>query len=57
MKAITAKQAEKLLKKLGLTSVDNGVTFYATSDDESAVWEFDSKKERDAFVDKNKLWK
>ena len=57
MTAITAKQAEKLLKKLGLTSVDNGVTFYATSDDESAVWEFDSKKERDAFVDKNKLWK
>lgn len=57
MKAITAKQAEKLLKKLGLTSVDNGVTFYATSDDESAVWEFDSKIERDAFVEKNKLWK
>lgn len=57
MKAITAKQAEKLLKKLGLTSVDNGITFCATSDDESAVWEFYSKRERDAFVEKNKLWK
>lgn len=46
-----------MLKKLGLAVMDNGVTFYATSDDESAVWEFDSKKERDAFVSKNKTWK
>ena len=57
MKAITAKQAEKLLKKLGLTAMDNGITFYATSDDESGVWEFDTKRERDEFVERNKFWK
>ena len=47
LKPITAKQAEKLTKKLGLCFGDDGRTFYATNEEETDIWEFDSKKERD----------
>ena len=50
MKAITAKQAYKLLEKLGLDYGNDGRTFFATDDEESEVYEFESKKERDEFV-------
>ena len=51
-KAITAKKAEKLSDELGLCFSGNldGRTYYATNEEESEIWEFDSKKERDAFV-------
>ena len=51
-KAITAKHAYKLMTKLGLDSGDDGRTFYATNEEESEVWEFDSKAERDEFVNR-----
>lgn len=46
-KPINAREAEKLMKKLGLCFGGDGRTFYATNEDETEVWEFDSKKERD----------
>lgn len=47
LKPLTAKQAEKLMKKLGLCWGQDGRTFYATNEEETEVWEFDSKRERD----------
>ena len=52
MKAITAKYAEELLRKLGNDYGGDGRTFYATNEEETGVWEFDNKKERDEFVNK-----
>ena len=52
MKAITAKYAEELLRKLGNDYGGDGRTFYATNEEETEVWEFDSKRERDEFVNR-----
>lgn len=52
MKSITAKYAEKLLQELGHDYGNDGRTFYATNEEEDEVWEFDSKKERDEFVNR-----
>lgn len=51
-KKLTAREAEKLLRKLGLCymGADDGRSFYAANEDETEVWEFDTKRERDAFV-------
>lgn len=53
-KAITSRQAKKLADKLNLCfdGEADGRTYYATNSAESALWEFDSKKERDEFVKK-----
>ena len=53
-KAITAKQAYKLMTELGLCFGDDGRTFYATDEEETEVWEFDSKRERDELLS---MWK
>ena len=50
--AITAKQAYKLAEELGISISDDGTTFYATNKKRSELWEFETKKERDAFVNK-----
>lgn len=50
VRAITAKQAIRIMKKLGLCYGEDGRTFYATNADESEVWEYDTKKERDEAV-------
>jgi hypothetical protein len=52
LKKITAKEAEKIMAELGLCFGDDGRTFYATNEEHTEVWEFDSKKERDAFVNR-----
>ena len=54
-KAITSKKAQEITNKTGmaLCGADDGRTFYATNEEESEVWLFDTKKERDAFVDRN----
>ena len=54
LKAITAKEAERLTLKLGLCWGDDRRTFYATDEDETEVWEFDSKTERDKAVKKDR---
>jgi len=51
--AITAKQAEKLTRKLGLCFGQDGRTYYATNEEETEIWEFDTKKARDAAVAKD----
>ena len=52
MKAINRKQADILADKLGLDILGggDGLTFFATNEKETDLYEFDSKKERDAFV-------
>lgn len=51
MKAITRKEAERICRKLGLAVTEgDGKTYFMTNDDESEVWEFDSKAKRDEAV-------
>lgn len=50
MKKITAKEAYKIMDMLGLCYGDDGRTYYATDEDETEVYEFDSKKERDEWL-------
>ncbi len=53
-KAITAKQAKAIGEKTGFPITEgNGRTFYATTEDESDIFEFDTKRERDAWVERN----
>lgn len=52
VKKISARYAEKLQEKLGLCYGNDGVTFYATDEEETAVYDFDSKKERDEWVER-----
>ena len=52
MKAITAKEAKRIGEATGFPITEgNGRTFYATTEDEDGVYEFDSKRERDEFVE------
>ena len=55
VKAITAKQAKKITERTGmcLSGELDGRTFYGTNIEETDVWEFDSKRERDAWVERN----
>lgn len=47
---LSAKEAHKLADKLGIDIEDDGVTFYATDEDKTEIWAFDTKKERDQFI-------
>lgn len=49
MKKITAKQAVKIANRLNLQIEDDGMTFYATDEEESEIYSFDTKSERDSF--------
>ena len=55
IKAINAKKAQEITDKTGmaLCGAEDGRTFYATNEEETEVWLFDTKKERDAFVARN----
>ena len=45
---ITRKQAEAIGKRTGFPiSEEDGRTFYATNAEQTEVWEFGNKKERD----------
>lgn len=50
MKAITAKKAEQITRKLGRDISNDGITFYATNEEETEIYCFDSKSERNDFV-------
>ena len=51
MKAISAKEAKRINEKNGMCHPwGDGRTWYATPDDESEVYDFSSKRERDDFV-------
>ena len=53
MKAITAKQANKINKRNGMETCesDGWRTFWASEDDESSTYYFYNKQERDDFVE------
>ena len=48
---LTAKEAYRLAEKLGLDLGRDGTTFYATDEDQTEIWCFDTKTERDRFVE------
>lgn len=50
MKAITAKKADQITRKLGRDISNDGITFYATNEKETEIYCFDSKSERNDFV-------
>lgn len=52
VKAITAKQAKKLSLEIGVCfgGEMDGRTFYATNEEETELWEFDTRRERDSFI-------
>lgn len=53
LKAITRKQAQKIGMKSGYPiTEDDGRTFYATNEEETEVWEFDTKAKRDKACNK-----
>ena len=52
VKVITAKEARKLLEKLGLEVNDDARTYYAKTENNDGVWKFESKAKRDEFVRK-----
>lgn len=53
MKKVTAREAEKIMDRLGLCYGDDGVTFYAYDEENDEVYEFYSKRDRDEFVEKH----
>lgn len=54
VKKITAKEARAINRRLGMeTWEDDGAsTFWATDENESGCWVFDTKAERDEFVNR-----
>lgn len=53
MKKITAIQAKKICDNLGLCfPEDDGKTFFATNEEQTEIYDFSNKKERDKFVEK-----
>lgn len=48
--ALTYKEAKKLTEELGLCWGDDKRTFYATNEDRTEIWEYDSKAERDRAI-------
>lgn len=50
MKAITARQAHKIAQILGIDIDDESTTYYAADEEETEIWSFDTKKERDDFI-------
>ena len=53
VKKITAKEAYKIMDRLGLDYGSDGRTYYLTNEEETGVWEFDSKAERDEALRNN----
>ena len=53
MKKISAKEANRIAKKLNLQLDGDGVTFYATNNSESEIYEFETKQEREQFLRNN----
>lgn len=53
IRKVTAKEAKKIMEANGWAfPEDDGVTFFATNEEETNCYDFDSKKERDDFVRK-----
>lgn len=53
IKKISAREAEIIAKKIGIQIDGDGITFYATNNEENAIFAFDTKRERDDFIKKH----
>lgn len=49
---LTSKEAYKLAEILNIDINDDGISFYATNEDKTEIWSFDTKRERDSFIAK-----
>lgn len=56
-KKVTAKQGEAICRKLGLDYGMDGTTFYATDAGETRIYEFSTRKEREAFLTRHNVRK
>lgn len=56
-KSITASQAKKINIKLGLSTweEDGQKTYWATNEEETETYAFDSIRERKAFLERNNI--
>ena len=52
---ISAKEAKKLARELGIDIDDEETTYYATNEERTEIWGFETKKRRDRFVDRNNM--
>ena len=53
IRKVTAKEAKKIMEANGWEFPEyDGTTFFATTEDETNCYDFDSRKERDEFVEK-----
>ena len=50
IKKISAKEAERELKKQGLGYGMDGTTYYAINTENKSIFSFDTKRERDEWV-------
>ena len=50
---ISAKEANKLARELGIDIDDEETTYYATNEERTEIWGFETKTRRDRFVDRN----
>lgn len=54
VKIITPRKAKEIALKTGIDIDDGQQTFFASSDDETEIFGFDTKRERDDFVNKRR---
>ena len=52
MMKVTAREALKIAKRLGLAPDEDTRTFYAYDEKNDEIYEFDSKRERDEFIER-----
>lgn len=49
---VNAREANKIATRLGLDTSEDGVTFFAYDETNDEIYGFDTKKERDGFVER-----
>lgn len=49
---VNAKEANKIAKRLGLDASEDGVTFFAYDETNDELYGFETKKERDGFIER-----
>jgi hypothetical protein len=52
MKKVSAKEAYKILKRVGLDASGDGITFFAYDEKNDEIYSFDTKRERDEFIER-----
>ncbi len=52
MKKVSAKEAYKILKRAGSDASGDGITFFAYDEKADEIYGFDTKRERDEFIER-----